>query len=27
VIETWSDYDPELAEREKLPKEKRKLLR
>lgn len=26
-VETWTDYDPELAEREKLPKEKRKLLR
>lgn len=27
VIETWTDWDPELAEREKTPKEKRKLLR
>lgn len=27
VIETVTDYDPELAERERVPKEKRKLLR
>lgn len=25
--ETWTDFDPELAAREKTPKEKRKLLR
>jgi hypothetical protein len=24
--ETWTQYDPELVEREKLPKEKRRLL-
>ncbi len=26
IVETWTDYDPELAERERVPQNKRRLL-